>query len=42
MADRNGKSRKSRKDDHPVWRALAFAVAAGAFLGALFWKAMGW
>ncbi|WP_306027194.1 hypothetical protein [Stappia sp. MMSF_3263] len=42
MADRNDTSRKTRKDLHPVWRLLAFAVAAGAFLGALFWKAMGW
>ncbi len=34
--------RKRREDRHPVLRLLAFAVAAGAFLGALLWKAMGW
>ncbi|WP_417769226.1 hypothetical protein [Stappia sp.] len=42
MTDRDGKSHSPRKDAHPVWRVLAFALAAGAFLGALFWKAMGW
>ncbi|WP_283776455.1 hypothetical protein [Stappia sp. WLB 29] len=31
-----------RKRENPVLRWLAFALCAGAFLGALFWKAVGW
>lgn len=34
--------RNAHQRENPVLRWLAFTLCAGAFLGALLWKAMGW
>ncbi|WP_263627198.1 hypothetical protein [Stappia stellulata] len=44
MATPPKKPRRPAHDEnrHPVLHGLALFVCVAAFLGALFWKAMGW
>ena len=44
MSEPSKKPRRPAHDEerHPVLRGLALFVCVAAFLGAPFWKAMGW